>query len=156
MPLHRPLIVLLSLLCHCACNTTPATPRNGSDVQWNLYHNEKAAYSLRYPDFCTLDEEGKDAILRWDDSPIICINFVDKEEGKARGLWARHEAVAKIQLDGRAGLKYVYKHCDGPFCMRTISYVVAHGDRYLGLEFRTEEDELGAVYKQVVASFQFD
>ena len=53
-------------------------------------------------------------------------------------------------------MKYVYDHCDGPFCMQTVSYVVEHRQRYLGLEFRTANAELAPVYRQVVDSFAFN
>ena len=158
MKSHQPFYVLMSLLCHCACNTTPATPPNTTDAEWQTYHNERAAYSLRYPADYALerDRDELDVRLRWQDAPIINISFANKEQSKEHGLWARHEPVGEIALGGKKGLKYIYNHCDGPFCMRTISYVVAHKGGYIGLAFRTEERDLPAIYSRVVESFAFN
>ena len=58
-------------------------------------------------------------------------------------------------LDGRSGEKFVYNHYDGPFGMRTVSYVVPHGEKFLGLEFRTGEEEPTATQAEILESFRF-
>ncbi len=40
--------------------------------------------------------------------------------------------------------------------MRTISYVVDHKDKYLGLEFRTDNEELDEIQKQILNSLRFE
>ena len=39
--------------------------------------------------------------------------------------------------------------------MRTVSYVVEHRDRWLGVEFRTELEEADAVQRRILESFLF-
>lgn len=155
MKRHHPFYILMSLLCCCACNTTPATPPNTTDAEWQTYYSERAAYTLHYPQDYILEKEdsGSSVRLRWRDAPIVNISFIDRAESKRRGLWALHEPVGEIELGGKKGLKYIYDHCDGPFCMRTISYVVAHKGRYIGLAFRTADQDLPEIYGRIVDSF---
>ena len=63
--------------------------------------------------------------------------------------------MGSIELDNREGLKYIYDHYDGPFYMRTVSYVVEYGGKFLGLEFRTDREELDDVQRRVLRSFRF-
>ena len=86
---------------------------------------------------------------------ITWSRYGDAESHERKDAWFGHDASGPVQLAGLDGQRYVYTHCDGPFCSRTVSYVVEHRGRYLGLEFRTP-DELDAVQQRIYESFRFE
>ena len=97
---------------------------------------------------------GPNVLFRYDGYPVLSISLVDEREGHSRGLWVGHDPVGSIQLAGRDGEKYVYRHYDGPSYMRTVSYVVEHRDRWLAVEFRTELEEADALQRRILESFR--
>jgi hypothetical protein len=109
------------------------------------------------PDFYSGGEHqnGRSVLFRHDGYPVLSISFVDEYEGDSRGLWVGHESVGSIRLAGRDGKRYVYRHYDGPSYMRTVSYVVEHRDRWLGLEFRTELEEADPLQQRILESFRY-
>jgi len=76
-----------------------------------------------------------------------------REKATASGLAT--DLKKSIELAGKQGLKYVYNHYDAIFYMRTISYVVDYKDKYLGLEFRTDNQELDEIQKKILSSLKF-
>ena len=85
----------------------------------------------------------------------MSISHVDEQEGRNRGLRVKHGAVGSIQISGRPGSQYRYDHYDGPFYMRTVSYVVPHREKFLGLEFRTHLEQPDEVQRRILQSFRF-
>lgn len=124
---------------------------------WSTYHNDSLGYSLRYPAACSVDEDdgGRVVRFRYHGAPIIVVTFASEREAARRGLWPDHLPVGEATLGGRAGEKYVYNHYDGPFGVHTVSYVVPHEGRQLGMEFRTDDDDPSPVQRQILGSFRF-
>jgi len=125
-------------------------------VNWSTYTNSRLGYSVSYPAVLQLEEFGDGSVLfrnGMDGVPIL-VRFADEQEGKKRDLWFGHEPVEKINLAGRDGNKFIYSHHDGPFSTRTVSYVVAHQEKYLAVEFRAS-GELNEIQRRVLDSFKF-
>ncbi len=138
------LILGLAGFLMTGCGGTPPQNPSANAVAWKVYSNPVVGYSLEYPDLYETEEDhdGRTVLLRYDGYPVISIRHADEQEGRSHGLWINHEAVETIELDQREGLKYIYNHYDGPFYMRTVSYVIEYGGKFLGLEFRTDREEL--------------
>jgi hypothetical protein len=145
--------LLAAVLVLAACDTTPRWP-DAADG-WKQYRNDHIGIALEYPAGCTVDADGDRVLIRYDGGPIISIAWLTEESARRNGLWPRHDPVGPVQLGGRTGRLYRYKHYDGPFGMRTTAFVVPHHDRYFALEFRTARDELGPLERYVLASFAF-
>jgi len=126
-----------------------------AQVNWAAYANSQLGYSLDYPVALSVKEFDGGVLFRngWDGVPIL-VRYTDEQEGKKRDIWFGHQPVEKITLAGREGSKYVYSHHDGPFSARTVSYVVEHKGKFLGLEFRAPA-ELSEIQQRVLASFKF-
>jgi hypothetical protein len=112
--------------------------------------------SINYPIVLQLEEFGNQSVLfrNGSDGVPILVRYSDEQEGKKRDIWFGHEPVEKITHAGRAGNKYIYSHHDGPFGMRTVSFVVKHQGKFLGLEFRALDD-LNERQQHVLESFKF-
>ncbi len=151
------LILGLSALSMTGCGGTPPLNPPANALAWKTYSNPSVGYTFEHPDLYEVEEhhDGRTVLLRYDGYPVVSIRHADEQEGRSHGLWIKHDAVGTIELDSRAGLKYIYDHYDGPFYMRTVSYVVEHGSRFLGLEFRTDREELDDVQRRVLQSFRF-
>jgi hypothetical protein len=151
------LILGLSGFLMTGCGGTPPQNPSATAVAWKVYSNPVVGYTLEHPDLYETEEDldGGTVLLRYDGYPVISIRHADEQEGRRHGLWIKHEAVGSIELDRREGLKYIYDHYDGPFYMRTVSYVVEYGGKFLGLEFRTDREELDDVQRRVLRSFRF-
>ena len=83
----------------------------------------------------------------------MAINYTTKREADERGLWADHKAAGKIKLAGQSGKQYIYNHYDGPFYMRTISYVIELDSKFLALEFRTQNEKTDSLQQHILESF---
>jgi len=132
------------------CDTTPSWP---TETQWRRYQHPRLGYTLDVRAACSANEYGDDVIFRYSGDPILCVNVVDAEEGRHRGLWPGKTPSGDVDLSGVVGKKYVYQHCDGPSCMNVVSYVIPFQGRELGVEFRMAGEELGAVQRHVADSF---
>ena len=150
--------ILLCFLFTLGCRSrAPENPEVG-DVNWKTYSNTNLNISLSYPDIYTVDED-QDAhgtLFRYGGHPVISLRCTDEHQGKKHGLWFGNQPEKSIELGGRRGLKYDYNHYDAIFYMRTISYVVDHQDEYLGLEFRTDNEELDEIQRKILSSFKFE
>ena len=146
-------MVVLAAFALMACDTTPQWP--ASAVGWKQFHSTHIGISLDYPGQCSVDDEGDRVLIRYDGAPIISIAWTTQERARKNGLWPKHEPVGPVQLGGRTGKLYRYTHNDGPFGMRTTSFVVTHETLYLALEFRTPDEHLGPVAQHVLDSFVF-
>ncbi len=155
--MRLPLIFGLSVFLMTGCGGTPPHNPAANAVAWKVYSNPLVGYTFEHPDFYQTEEhhDGESVLLRYDGYPVISIRHVDRQEGRSLGLWIKHQAVESIELGQREGLKYIYDHYDGPFYMRTVSYVVEHGGKFLGLEFRTDREVLDEVQRRILHSFQF-
>ena len=149
------MIILFAVVgCKSAAPENPAI----QEVTWQHYANHTVGVSLSYPDIYTVDEDADvhGALFRYGGHPVISLRRTDEHQGKKHGLWFGHKPDKSIQLGGRDGLRYLYDHYDGPFYMRTISYVVELEDDYVGLEFRTENEELDEIQNKILTSFKFE
>lgn len=146
-------LAFLTILLLPACDTTPEWP-DAADG-WKAYRNDHIGIALEHPAQCTVEGDGDRAIVRYDGAPIVSIAWLTEASARRNGLWAGHESVGPIEMGGRAGKRYRYTHYDGPFGMRTTSFVVPHHDRYLALEFRTPRDDLNGLQQRVLASLSF-
>lgn len=148
-------MVLLAIAA--GCRTPARLSPDPATVHWASYTNDVVGYAVEYPDTYQLCEHhgGADAQLRHGRHPSIVIHWVREGDGRSRGLWPKAAPLEPIQLGGRAGQRYVYDHYDGPFYMRVVSYVVEHRGRQLGLEFRTNREDLDPVQQHVLDSFRF-
>ena len=152
-------VVLLGLLILAAgCQSRPPQPPDAEAVGWSTYSSAAVGYSLDYPDVYAVQEEegGALTLFRHEGYPCIAIRYTDERQGRRRGLWHRHDPVGTIDLGGRSGQRFIYDHYDGPFFMHTVSYVVAHRGKSVGLEFRTDGEELDTVQRRVMSSLRFE
>ena len=159
---RAPGFAIVALTALVACSQLGCSPRgfvwphvdaNG----WNTYSNDVIGYTLRVPAVCEVEEadDGRDVLFRFLGAPIIAIRFVDESEGSERGLWVGHEPISETELSGRSGFRYRYDHYDGPFGMQTVSYVVPHRDRLIGLELRTGAPRPTTTQQAILDSFAF-
>ncbi len=149
--------ILLCFALTLGCRSRAPENPEISDVNWQTYSNANLNISLSYPDIYTVDED-RDAhgtLFRYGGHPVISLRFTDEHQGKSHGLWFGNRPEKSIELAGKQGLKYVYNHYDAIFYMRTISYVVDYNDKYLGLEFRTDNQELDEIQKKILSSLKF-
>jgi len=125
---------------------------------WTVYQNEAVGYRIQVPRICEVEEhhDGRTVLFRFRGAPIIAVNFVDEAEGDARGLWVGHDPIDDVELAGRPGMRYLYDHWDGPFGMRTVSYVVPHRDRLFGLELRTGAAQPTEIQQTILDSLTFE
>ena len=149
----------LSLLCLglivSGCENRPPPALSMSKVEWATYSNEQVGYTVQYPAAFTLHNRnnGRDLLLSHDGFPVVTINYTTRQEAGSRDLWADHEPVGNIELADKSGEKYIYNHFDGPFYMRTFSYVIEYKDRFLALEFRTKNDSVDSLQQHILQSF---
>ncbi len=137
----------------CTENVPPLSEQQPEQLTWVSYTHPAVPYSLSYPNLFAVDEEkGGSVLFRYGCGVPALVRFHDEKEGRRRGAWFGHEPVEDIQLHGHAGKKYIYEHDDGPFSTRTVAYVVAYRDKYLGLEFRAP-GELNEVQQRIFDSF---
>lgn len=148
-----PVLALTVLISSCENRPPPALSM--ASVEWATYTNEKVGYTVQYPANYTLDKSrnGRDVLFRYDGFPVLAVNFTTTDEADGRGLWADHEPVGDVDLAGQQGRQYVYNHYDGPFYMRTLSYVVEHRDRFLAVEFRTQNESVDSLQHHILRSF---
>ncbi len=139
-----------------ACGGSPPANPEAGTFRWATYHHPTAGYTLEHPDVYVVQEHGGGVLLRYDDYPCVSISLTDEQRADDRGLWAGHDPTGEIRLGDRDGRRFVYHHYDGPFSMRTVSYVVEHRDEYLALEFRTERDDPDEIQHRILDSFRFD
>ena len=55
-------------------------------------------------------------------------------------------------LAGQPATRYDCRHCDRPLCSRMTSFIVARGDRWLALEFRSQ-GALNRLDQRILALF---
>jgi hypothetical protein len=150
----RALLVSLGLLAACRGEAPPAP--DAETVQWRDYHASELGVSLRVPSSFDVDEQGPEVSFRSEEGPTAFrLVWVTEQDADERGLWAGHDG-ARATLAGHDALLYDYDHADFGRRVRTIAYVVPWRERYLGLEFRTDEPELPPVYRSVLESVRFD
>lgn len=152
-----PLVAVLVLLGGCGKATAPPNP-DAASVSWQTYSDPRIGYSFEHPDVFQVshDRDENGVILRYDGYPVVSIGHFSEEEADDRGLWAGRKPQEQIRLGGRPGVRYVYDHPELLASMRTVSYVVEHKRKFLGLEFRTELDQPDAVQQRMLDSFRFD
>lgn len=150
-------LAFAALLAVAGCESTPPELPDPASVSWITYTNPVLGYSVDVPSSFVRQENSRNpsVLFRYDGFPVVAVNFVSREEGKKRGLWVGKEPAGTIHLGNRDGKRYVYRHYDGPSYMRTMSYVVEHQGKYLGLEFRTGNEEPDTVQSRILASFRF-
>ena len=148
------LLSIALFISGCCKEEVPALSAQQPDrLTWVSYTHPTLPYSLRYPNLFNAEEEKAGSVFfRYGCGVPVVVRFHDEKEGRRRGAWFGHESVGDIQLNNRAGKKYIYEHQEGPFSTRTVAYVVAYRGKFLGLEFRTP-GELNDVQKRIFDSF---
>ena len=138
-----------------SCENTPPPALSIAKVEWATYNNERVGYKLQYPAAFNLktDLNGKDLLLKHGGFPVMAINYTNENEAHDRGLWADHEPVGNIILANKKGKKYVYNYFNGPFFMRTLSYVIEYQSHFLAVEFRTENETIDSLQQQTGKGF---
>ena len=148
-------VALTPMASLVGCESTPHWPE-ATRTKLVTYRNERVGYVVLYPDVCHIQEYDGGTIFRFDGAPIMVVNYVTEREGGKRGLWPGHKPAGSVELGGKDGKKFIYSHCDGPFCMHTVSYVVPHHGKYIGVEFRMEANEPSQLQQRILDSFAFD
>ena len=145
-----PLFILTS-----GCESKPPPALSMASVRWVTYKNENVGYTLQYPVAYTLQnsQTGRDILFRHNGFPAMAINYTTKGEADERGLWADHKAAGEIKLASQSGKQYIYNHYDGPFYMRTVSYVIILDSKFLALEFRTQNEKADSLQQHILDSF---
>ena len=155
-PIPRPL-AFLAVLCggFSGCLSNPPDLAPLADGPWSTYTNDAVGYSVDHPEALAVESfnDGQDIAFRYQGSPVVRVVRVTEDQGRRRGLWVGHAPVGTTPLAGREAKRYIYEHDDGPFVLRTISYVVEHGGKLLALEFRTNGEE-GPVHRRILDSFR--
>jgi len=145
-----PLFILTS-----GCESKPPPALSMASVRWVTYKNENVGYTLQYPVAYILQtsQTSRDILFRHNGFPALAINYTTKGEADERGLWTDHKAAGKIKLAGQSGKQYIYNHYDGPFYMRTVSYVIELDSNFLALEFRTQTEKTDSLQQHILDSF---
>jgi len=148
---------IFAFIVHSCREGVDLNSLRADQVNWSTYTNSELGYSITYPTVLDLEEFGKGSILfrNGADGVPILVRYADEQEGKKRDLWFGHDPAEKITLAGREGNKFVYSHHDGPFSARTVSYVIEHRGKFIGVEFRTA-NELNEIQQRVLTSFKFN
>ena len=120
---------------------------------WRSYQNAALGIAFDIPEYFVVREDKGGTLFRFQGGNAVLLRFVDEEEGRGRGLWIDEQPAGAATLGGRSGLRYVYRHHDGPVYSVTEAYVVTHRGKQLGLEFRSQND--GAVRERMLTSFRF-
>ena len=154
LPKHLFFVLPLFILTS-GCENKPPPSLSMASVRWVTYKNERVGYTLQYPVAYTLEnsETSRDILFRHNGFPAMAINYTTKGEADERGLWADHEAAGKIKLAGQTGKQYIYNYYDGPFYMRTVSYVIELDSNFLALEFRTQNEKVDSLQQNILDSF---
>ena len=147
------LAVLAASVLLGGCESAAPTPPDADAVAWSDYEDAEAGFSFRYPDVYVVERHGGGVLFRHDGYPVLSISHITAEEADDRGLWADHEPVGEAELAGRSAQRYVYHHQDVFTTMRTVSYVVDHRGKYLGVEFRTGLEGHDEVQRRMLDSF---
>lgn len=124
-----------------------------ADTDWARYESARFGFALQYPAMCEVEEHPGGVIFRHLGDPILVVNVSDEEEGRRRGLWFDHEPVGELVVAGRSAQRYDYIHFDGPAGVRTVSFVVPHDGRFLGVEMRII-GEPGPTQERVLSSLR--
>ena len=139
---------LLVFLVLVAC-AAPDWPQP-DEVQLTSYTHPSEDFRVTYISGSTIDESNDSVFFRWRGAPILCVRYVT-EQRAGRDLWIGSDPLGDIELGGRAGKKYSYYHD----LTHTVSYVVPHKGKYIGLEFRMDGDELNTLQRQILEGFEF-
>jgi len=135
------------------CESSPPENLAYEETNWSIYQQHQLDYEIKYPDYYRIHEYGEEVIFRYDDFPVLLVRFTDPESAEGKGLWHSEDPVGEIEINAEKWTRYIYYHCDGPFCMRTLSYVRSYGEKEIGIEFRTEK-ELDEVQQEILESFR--
>jgi len=131
-----PILAVVWLLGTCR-SAPPEIPR---DFNWITFTSAAARYTVEVPNVyrAVVEDSGRVVFFRWRGTVPVKIYLTDLESAERHGLWVGKEPTGPATLSKQPGTRYDYTHCDGPFCSRMISFVIARGDRWLALEFRSE------------------
>ncbi len=146
--------IFLFILLISGCTSEGHENTSIESINWINYRNEAVGYEVKIPDLYEPHEweDGSGVIFKRNgDETVMLIRWVN-EEDKRRGIWLSHEPKGTCVLSGQTGKTYDYIHHDGPFGIRTRSWVIPYKARELGVEFRTQD--ITKVEKQILDSFR--
>lgn len=131
------------------------TETSPSQNETMLYTNEKIGYTLLIPKKYELEQSKEKENVLWRNNAgqeKVSIRFASEEEND--DLWFGKTVEENITLGDLNGKKYIYQHCQMKiFCSHTITYVIPHQKKFLGIEFRTKENMLNEEEKNILESF---
>jgi hypothetical protein len=139
-----------------ACRGEPPMHPDLAGIEWRNYSSEFMGFDLEIPYFYSdhPEDDGESVIFRMDGYPVLMISLLGRDRADQRGLWADHSPVATGLLAARPADHYVYDHHDGPFVMRTISWVVPWRGKFLEFALRTEASVPDPVQQHMLDSFK--
>lgn len=146
------LIVLAVVLASCQ-SSPPQWPRADA-VQWEPYTRADIGWSVETPTTFQPDQVGDDTVFRYHGFPIFRVLFVDDAAARQRGLWAQSRPIGAVTIDGRPAAAYSYDHEDFFTYTHTLAYVLPYQGKQLGIEFRTEGENLDATQQRILSSFR--
>lgn len=119
------------------------------------YTNDTVGYTLKIAKKYQIEQSKEKEAVLWrnpNGQEKVLVRFVTEKENEA--LWFGKTPLSDSTLGGIAGKKYMYKHCDMLiFCSSTVSYVIPYREKFLGLEFRTENETLDPEQTAILESF---
>lgn len=153
--LFIPLLLTLLLAfavtdCRDVAPTFPAGP-----TPWQSYTRPDIGFTIDVPAGFEAEQVGDDTVFRYQGFPVLRVLLVDAEAARTRGLWVTSKPVGQAQVAGQTAEVYAYDHQDLFTYTHTLAYVLPHGDKQLGIEFRTASDTLDATEQRILNSFQF-
>lgn len=142
-----------TVLGACCSPPSPTRVLDPARVEWRRYEDPILQYAIDYPSEFEVSSREGEVLFRWGGVPVR-VAFESEEEGRRRGLWFGQAPVRAATLGGRPAQVYAYEHREGPFCSRTVAFVVEHRGKFLGLEFRTPA-ALTRIQAHMRKSFRF-
>ena len=146
------LIVTYSVL-FLSCQSTPPENLDYNKTKWKTYINHRFGFKIKYPAYYRVHEYREEVIFRYDNFPVLLVRSVSNNSRKKDWLWKPEDANGNVIINGETWNHYLYNHCDGPYCMRTLAYVSMHREKEIGVEFRTNK-KLDQVQQEILESFR--
>jgi hypothetical protein len=148
------LILILIFVLISGCTSEGHENTSPGYIHWVTYRNEAVGYEVKIPDIYNPIEweDGSGVAFKRNGNETVMLVRWANEADKSRGIWLSHNPNGTCVLFGQSGRTYDYIHYDGPFGIRTRSWVIPYKNRELGVEFRMIN--ITKVEKQILDSFR--